>query len=526
MPRRAFWALSAALLLYGAAPNGYAAYQPATVDAPIQHPAEKPCAVTLLDDRAFATFSPRVFQYAPPQRCNGPWSKVVLQLDTRVRGVQFDRIGELYLGRDELLRFSTAEPTPHGIRYRVEKDVTEYSPLLRKPQYVLVCLDNVVNKQYTGIFFLTARLLFYPAGPSVKAPPLPNLILPLDNEAQERPADTSGKLVLTYSKLPQNIVRARLDLYATNHGCDEFWYANQPDAYANAHKADQLCGGGAYRELDVTIDGRIAGIVYPFPYIWTGGFNPLLWRPLSAIHTLNVPAYRVDLDPWAGVLSDGKPHTFAVTVSNDRGTWPLDGNLLLWTDPRAAHTSGRILHAPVATAAPVWEQMRTTPRGDAFRFGATRTWRVAGYVDTSSGRVYHAVEDRMTFANAQVLDDRTGVQSASQLTSFVTTTTMRDAGGTRVQTVRTAYPLSTIVHIPPDNVIKPYVLWIEAHVRQALHRESVTSACDESVEADGVLKRLPHRVDDASHGTATERNRCRGSRSYDIHKSAVNGVLH
>merc|ERR1719433_67358 len=87
------------------------------------------------------------------------------------------------------------------------------------------------------------------------------------------------------------------------------------------------CGGGAYREIEVYVDGIVAGVAYPFPVIYTGGVNPLLWRPLSGIASFNVPPYAFDLSPFLGPLNDGSEHnlTLAVRQNNQVGTWYLDG---------------------------------------------------------------------------------------------------------------------------------------------------------------------------------------------------------
>ena len=245
----------------------FANYQPATVDPPVQRPSTRHCTVKILDEQPFKDFNPAKTRFEPPASCRGPWSKVVLDFDTHVRGVQYDRIGELWIGRDEILRFSTAEPTKAGIRYHIEKDVTAYAPLLRSPQTVTTLLGNLVNKRYTGIFYVTASLTFYEPGPSVPAAQTADRIIAIDGKRADQPVDETGRLSKMLPGLPRNIVRAHLDLYATNHGCDEFWYTNQPDAYAAAHKKDGLCGGNAYREIDVRVDGKLADVVYPFPYI-------------------------------------------------------------------------------------------------------------------------------------------------------------------------------------------------------------------------------------------------------------------
>jgi hypothetical protein len=505
--------------------SGFATYQPVTVDPLIDRPHTKRCSVTIVREQAFANFDPVFAKYAPPAACPGPWNKVVLDFDTHVKGVQYDRIGMLWLGRDEILRFSTAEPTRRGISYHIEKDVTQYIPLLRWPRRVTALLGNLVNKEYTGIFYVTATLTFYESA-GVAAPPasVADVILPVDGAKKDQPSDDSGHLTKTLLHLPPNIERATLDLYVTNHGCDEFWYSNQPDAYAAAHKKDQLCGGNAYREIDVSIDGKLASVVYPFPYIWTGGVNPLLWRPLSAIHTLDVPAYEVDLNPWAGLLSDGKPHAIGLSVLDDRGSWPMDANLLLWTDPHRAHTGGAVVVDSIAAGVPTSVSEKTTARGGRFWLAASRDWRVSGYVDTSAGRVWLTVESHMRFRNLQFLDLLTGEGNAMQETSFKTTTTVRDASGSHVSTTSTSYPLVVNATYPPPEKSKPYSLVIEAEVHQGLHLAVADGRCDESVDATATLKRIKPHVDDVARGRTIESNSCRGSYgTFTIHKSAIDG---
>jgi len=51
--------------------------------------------------------------YTPPTNCS--FNRVVLNLTVTVAGVQFDRLGEMYLGDTEIWRTSTAEPTLNGI---------------------------------------------------------------------------------------------------------------------------------------------------------------------------------------------------------------------------------------------------------------------------------------------------------------------------------------------------------------------------------------------------------------------------
>ena len=522
-------AVSISTMIGTARATEYARYQPATVDAPIVRPATRSCLVDLFVGKRFDTFRTRdisVGRYRPPTGCRGPWSAVVLRLETRAKGVQYDRIGWLRFGKNEVLRFSTAEPTRHGIDYAIEKDITRYAPLLRSSQDVRVMLGNVVDSVDDGVFVVSASLRFYEAGPREPAPPSADAILPVADVRTDAGARDGAVPFVSarFAQLPQNIVHATFDLFITNHGCDEAWYENQTDAFVRVHPHDDLCGGGAYRDIVVSIDGRPASIVVPFPYIWTGGANPILWRPLSALHTLNVPAYAVDLDPWAGVLADGRAHTIAVRVPGSRGDWPAAGNLLLWTDHAIARTGGALTVDTIAPRVAVRSWQGSARGLDRFGFAASRHWRVAGYVRTSHGRVMHEVDGDIRFSNAQVLDLATGLANASQQTRIVMTTTTRTATTTHRSSIVTTYPLVVNITQPLPAKARPFGLVILAHVDQGDHRHGTGVDCDARVVGTAVYKRRRPGNPSVAYGRTDERNVCRGgAHPFAIARSAKDG---
>jgi len=42
----------------------------------------------------------------------------------------------------------------------------------------------------------------------------------------------------------------------------------------------------------VFVDGQLSAIAMPFPVIYTGGINPLLWRPLTGMMSFDIPSHR------------------------------------------------------------------------------------------------------------------------------------------------------------------------------------------------------------------------------------------
>jgi Peptide N-acetyl-beta-D-glucosaminyl asparaginase amidase A len=204
--------------------------------------------------------------------------------------------------------------------------------VFEKPQSIVVSLDNVVNDMYTGIFNVSVSLAFY-SGQSDAA----NLVLPLSNGDESFgwfTAPTSKGAV--YSKplpmLPTNIVKAEMEIFISGHARDEFWYFNLPDDIAEPLSSYP---GGTYKECQVFIDDKLVYIDAIFPTIYTGGMNPLLWRPIVGIGAFDVPSIKFDLTPYLSLLFSGTSPVIGMNVSSSANSfWFVDGNLLIWTEGR------------------------------------------------------------------------------------------------------------------------------------------------------------------------------------------------
>lgn len=226
-------------------------HDPITAAPPLSKPATKSCQVTLADTE-FRDFTPYKGTYTPPKACGDRWSKVVLRLDGTVKGRQYDRLGYLHVGGVEILRTSTPEPSPDGIAWSVETDVTRYSATFRSAQDVEMLIGNVVDDTYTGVIGVKATLTFYEGRPAAAQTPGRVLTLAADS-------------TLT---TPRNTERVVAEVYATGSGggCEEFWYLAVPDSAPYSCQADK----GPYREVQIKVDGQLAGIAAPFPNVWTG----------------------------------------------------------------------------------------------------------------------------------------------------------------------------------------------------------------------------------------------------------------
>ena len=304
----------------------------ATADPPVPRPDTKPCVVPLFSGDTFADFTPKVFAYTPPAACPGPWAKVVLELNLSVDpGRQFDRTATIGLGGASIFFGTTAEPgRTLGPSWHVERDLTDLSALFAKANSGQISIGNVVDSTYTSSLHGSAVIEFYPPDRRFPAPRTADVVVPL--------ADVNGNPVALYTTAsalsvsfvpPTNVERAELDVIAQSQSDDEFWYTCFPNDLATLLNN---CGNTAFRETEVAVDGKPAGVAPVYPWIYTGGIDPYLWRPIPGVQTLNFKPYRVDLSPFAGTLDDGASHAVALSVYNADSYFQAVGNLLLFLD--------------------------------------------------------------------------------------------------------------------------------------------------------------------------------------------------
>ncbi len=409
----------------------------------IARPTTTPCTVQLFSEVEFNDYGTRPISYTPQTKCAGPWSKVVLTADfTVTKGIQYDRTAKFFLGQTNIYFGTTAEPDPElSPSWHIEKDVTDLSATFKTAQTGYASIQNIVNATYTGIIYASANLLFYPADAANPAPVVPNEVLPLP----ETFVNTTTDMQTATLSLPRNVERAYLDVIAQSQASDEFWYTCGPTEYV----AYLGCGNSAFRQTQISIDGTPAGIAPVYPWIYTGGIDPYLWEPITGIETLNFKPYRVDLTPFAGVLSDGKPHTVSVGVFNAYTGFDLASNLLVYTDPNSSTTSGAITANTLTLTPPEQVQAYVGTAADGTFSGPidtynAQTWMISGYVQTSHGRVDTTIQASNTFKNNQSEEVSSSIdqQLIFQETTQEEQTTTTSSTGVVQTTHQIDYPLT------------------------------------------------------------------------------------
>jgi hypothetical protein len=427
-----------------------------TADPLVPRPNQRPCIVPLFSNLQFEDFSIKDYQFTPPADCPGPWKAVVFTADFNVTaGRQFDRTAIVDLGFVNLYFGTTPEPRlTLSPSWHVERDVTDYSALFDSPQTGHVILGNIVNGTFNGIISGNAALEFYPSdqGNSALNRRTPDAVLPLTQPGGQGGVNEPAFLfhatdqLSTSFTLPRNVERAFLDVITQSQIGDEFWYTCVPNDVANQL---QSCGNTAFREAEISIDGQPAGVAPVYPWIYTGGIDPFLWEPIPGVQTLNFVPYRVDLTPFAGVLSNGQPHTVALSVFNADNYFTATATLLLFLDRESQQVTGEVTQNTIGTSpSPVVnENLQTDSSGNVsgtVTVGSSRAFTVAGFVNTSRGRVDTIVKQTVNFNNAQnfTINATTFVQDITQNTTLNSSTTTRRGAVDFSTTESFEYPLT------------------------------------------------------------------------------------
>jgi hypothetical protein len=420
----------------------------AVADPMVPRPATKPCEVSLYKDENFGEKGENTrmdapahpYSYQPPAGCKGPWAKVVFEADFSVdTGHQYDRTVYVWLGGVNLYFGTTEEPsTTVGPKWHVERDLTDYSSLLGTPQSGSVMVNNWVDERRASVIHGSARLLFYPAAKGIKAAKTPDAVYALGDPSGvvQNVQTAADKLSKTFT-LPKNMTGIYLDLFAQGQVHDEFWYNCLPDqyidqtavfamkrGYAGAPVRPRGCGGGNFREVEVSVDDKPAALAPIYPWIFTGGIDPYLWRPTPGVQTLNFMPYRVDLTPFAGMLNDGAPHTLSISVLGANHYFSVTGALLVYEDSKATHLAGAVTSNTLAGQSMTAAVSSTLADSGAAKVNGDiltkqqQQYVIEGYIETPRGKVQTRVEQHIDFTNRlsfATVDDHTYRQITDQL---------------------------------------------------------------------------------------------------------------
>ncbi|KAG0146242.1 hypothetical protein CROQUDRAFT_526642 [Cronartium quercuum f. sp. fusiforme G11] len=393
-----------------------------------------------------------IVPYYPPSDCGeiGSWAAVIFNLTVTSKGHQYDRLASLFLGETEIWRTSTSEPLPQGIYWSVTRDVTKYMPLLMASSTNLVMrLENILDQSLglDGAFEVTIVATYYQPTTEFPTPPTPHMIIPFQGgRVHSNDSDTS------FLRIPANTASAYVEIFATGGANEEFWYANVDDKAKDMidpqHKAG-ITGKGCFREVQLWIDGRLAGVAFPFPVIYTGGLVLTLWRPMTSFGALETPTYNVDITPWLPLLTDDQYHNFTITVEGQgmnntiNSEWVLSANMAVRLDPSGRRTTGRMRYHKTD---PYKDATPTVIEGNKVQIETTgkRVLSISSIIQTgSSSPQIVTFEQELSFSNTQIW----GTAGSTEVIAQSTSGTSKATYGTQVKFFdQYQWPLNVRLH--------------------------------------------------------------------------------
>jgi hypothetical protein len=447
----------------------------AVIEPAIPHPAESPCVVTLFANDVFGANN-LTYSYAPPLACPGPWAKVILTAQIGLnKGIQYDRSGLIWLGGVNIWFGTTSEPTPSiAPHWQIQKDVTDDTALFLAPQSGFVQIANYTNPTDTSVITASAQLLFYPASTKNPVPTVPDMVIGVGGQGGPADLNDSTSVVSVPLSLPTNVASARLDLFTQSQSGDEFWYTCVPNSLATPLES---CGGGAFREGEISIDSTPAGVAPVFPWIYTGGIDPYLWAPLPGVQTLDFKPFPVNLTPFAGVLSNGQPHTLNVSVFGADSYFAVTGALYIYLDHNATTVTGGLTQDTLGATPNPLTRTATSTNGVVTLIDTsnTRDFTISGYAVTSAGRVTTTVHESSLFYNNQVFDltDTLYDQQIRQDTETLVDVKQQTGASTSETVTQYSYPF-TLSYI--DAVGASGSSAVTTSIDQQYHTNTVVSA--------------------------------------------------
>jgi Peptide N-acetyl-beta-D-glucosaminyl asparaginase amidase A len=415
---------------------------------PIRRPATSPATVPLFTNLSFSVAGSQTFQYTPPSSFGGKWAKVILVADFSATKVQTTKSVQILIGHAGLLFGATAQTldaiqleetidiapilTNQSNSWRVEQDVTDAISVLNAANSGEIILsdfhgygDVSLGSPLSGIFTVTAHLEFYPVdGPSLSVS-MPDIVKPFPDVAGGAVQLNGGNQALSATiSLPRNIERAYLDVVAQGNGNDELWFMGVGSGQITQDEGGliRVPADVPYREIDVSIDGKPAGIAPIAPlipphimsnipsFLGAPGYGGL-WLIIPATQALTIVPYRVDLTPFAALLSDGNQHQISLSVYRADNGFLISGNLYLYLDKESQQVTGGITTNSLAlpTGINVQNNVQILP-GDGFysgiakgsaQFAATPSYFVEGYINSSHGVVTTSVQQTIKSFNHQ-----------------------------------------------------------------------------------------------------------------------------
>ncbi|XP_020271561.1 peptide-N4-(N-acetyl-beta-glucosaminyl)asparagine amidase A-like [Asparagus officinalis] len=375
--------------------------------------------------------SPTTANYTAPANCPAPWSRVVLELSASVSDIQKDRIAAIWLNGAEILRTTTPFPMSPGVYWRVRKDVTRYTALLRGTSELAMMLEMMLensNFTFPGVYSVNVSLHFYRgavhqshdegrlnAHPTIRGlyrEPA-DLIIPVSKTCGNVDGGFWFKVTnesdvqVAKITVPRNTYRAVLEVYVSHHDDDEYWYSNPLRTTTLAGHVGSGYGSkkpnGGFRQVWRWID-EICRLGSAVPVIYPGSINTSSGSSDGA--SGHRPSfYDLDLTPFVGQLVDGRPHEFGSPFATASHTGLVDANLHLWLDAWSDQVEGALVRYKVPTLRMSKQADWRNSDGKSEVEGQTIV-RFSGWVSSSEGNTSTSIRHKIKFKSHIEVEDK------------------------------------------------------------------------------------------------------------------------
>ncbi|WMV48921.1 hypothetical protein MTR67_042306 [Solanum verrucosum] len=136
----------------------------------------------------------------------------------------------------------------------------------------------------------------------------------------------------------------------------------------------------------------VVGVVWPFTVIYTGGVNPLFWRPISGIGSFDLPSYDIEITPLLGKILDGNSHKISFRVTDALNVCLLPLSLSVLTN--------------------------FTGFDGSFITNASRSITLTGMVKSSYGTITTKSSQSLIYSNYMVMGNEGNLQIVDQIIEF------------------------------------------------------------------------------------------------------------
>lgn len=368
----------------------------------------------------------------------------------------------MYLGDIEVFRTSTAEPTSDGISWTYIKQMSHYNTLWKQKQKLIFDLGNLIDDTYTAPLDVTLTASFALLSEPANAA---DAILPISaqNASDDSPSafNVPSDDATVSHKIPIDTSRAVVSISACGQSTEEFWYSNvlSKDKFAFNETAGELGGFSSFREVQLLIDGTLAGVIWPQPVVFTGGIAPGFWRPIVGIDAFDLREPEIDISPFLPILTDGKPHTFKILVvgledeeggygsspklSKTVGSyWVVTGKIFLFNDGHGKDKSkmpaDMDCQPKVTATEPTFSMTRFMGKDKA---GANDylSYMLSGSRSLKVKSCYSTWSQSLSYTNTALLDNKGFSQLNDQFTSSSQTVSLP---GKNKSTTTSSYPIT------------------------------------------------------------------------------------